>query len=405
MDFSQLFGGQPDYLTQLLTPEQLAQARERAGSSAFMGGLAQLLAATGAQPRPVGTGQVIGQALLGGMQGYQSSFDKTLKDMVAASQMAEMQRKQKEAEQIKGILKSAATPVYETTKPSATYEGEDYPMGEQKMVGIKYDMKSVIPTLQALGRFDLIKDISESQKALRQSGIMAEGAEAPSPFAPYLVSDSPQVKQLAKTYEEGFKKGIIDEETAYKRIESLAKMEDSYQTKQIAAQERADRRAEGKKPSEGERNAAGFAQRMEFSEAKLKEIENKVAEEKLAGKNVGDPYATGRTQFLGGVPLIGDYLQTKGSSVQQNLYRQAQENWVRANLRKESGAAIGKDEMDREIATYFPTAAESNNPQIIAQKAQARQVTMDAMRKAAGTAYEPFDMSKFMKDNGLERRK
>mgnify|MGYP003348588590 CR=1 FL=1 len=82
MDFSQLFGGQPDYLSQLLTPEQLAQAKERATSSAFMGGLAQLLSASGAQPRGVGTGQAVGQALLGGMQGYQSSFDKTLKDML-----------------------------------------------------------------------------------------------------------------------------------------------------------------------------------------------------------------------------------------------------------------------------------------------------------------------------------
>ena len=403
MDFSQLFGGQPDYLTQLLTPEQLAKAQERATSSAFMGGLAQLLGATGAQPRGIGTGQAVGQALLGGMQGYQSSFDKTLKDMVAASQMSEMMRKQKEAEQIKNVLKSAATPVYETTQPSPTYEGEDYAMGGQKMVGIKYDMKSVIPTLQALGRFDLIKDISESQKALRQSGIMAEGAEAPSPFAPYLMSDSPQVKQLAKTYEEGFKKGIIDEETAYKRIESLARMEDSYQTKQIAAQERADRRAEGKKPTGEENKASGFAQRMEFSEAKLKQIENKVAEAKLSGQKAGTPYATTETNAVGAIPFIGEWARNRKMTTQQQLYRQAQENWVTANLRKESGAVIGDAEMDREIKKYFPQPNDA--PETILQKSQARQVTMDAMRTEAGVAYKPFDMSKFMIDNNLERRR
>jgi hypothetical protein len=376
-------------LAQLFGQEQYGQMRNEALNMGALNAIAQLLAASGPQARPVGTGQAIGQALLGGYQGYQSSMDKTLGDMLKATQIQDMIRKQQESQQIKQVLASAATPQY-------TYgAGEEGPT--KTMTGMSYDMKSVIPTLQALGRFDLIKDISQSQQELRKSGIMAEGMETPSPFAPYVNATNPAVRQLASQLEAGFKKGVIDEETAYKRLEPLAKMEESYV-------ERSTKAAEGKKPSEGERNAAGFAQRMEFSEQKLKEIENAVARDKLAGKDVGDPYATARTQFLGGVPLVGDYLQTKGSSTQQNLYRQAQENWVRANLRKESGAAIGKEEMEREIATYFPTAGEANNPQIVAQKALARQVTMDSMRKAAGNAYEPFDMRRFMKDNGLERR-
>ena len=377
-------------LSQLLGQEQYGQAKNEALNMGALNAIAQLLSLSGAQARPVGTGQAIGQALLGGYQGYQSSMDKTLGDMLKASQVSEMLRKQNESQQIKSVLASAATPQY-------TY-GAGEEGATKTMTGMTYDMKSVIPTLQALGRFDLIKDIGESQKAIRQSGIMSDGAQAPSPFAPYLNAQNPQVRTLAQQLQSGFERGIIDEETAYKRLDPLAKMEESYVG-------RVDKQAEGKKPTEGERNAAGFAQRMEFSEEKIKEIENKVAEERLAGKNVGDPYATARTEFLGGVPLVGGYLQTKGSSIQQNLYRQAQENWVRANLRKESGAAIGKEEMEREIATYFPTAGEITKPEIVAQKAQARQVTMDSMRKAAGNAYEPFDMSKFMKDNNLERRR
>jgi hypothetical protein len=395
MDLTQLLGGQPDYLNQLLTPEQLAQARERAGSAAFMGGLAQLLGATGPQARPVGTGQALGQALLGGMQGYQGSMDRTLTDMAKSMQIGEMQRKQKEAQQIKSVLASAATPQY-------TY-GAGEEGATKTMTGMNYDMKSVIPTLQALGRFDLIKDISESQKALRQSGIMAEGTEVPSPFAPYVTSESPEVQKLAKTYEEGFRRGVIDEETAFKRIDSLARMEDSYRSKQASAQERADRKTEGKKPTEGERNAAGFVQRMEFSEEKIKDIEGGSALSAAQGGKAETPYATATTQFLGGIPLVGDFARTKAMNTTQQQYRQAQENWVRANLRKESGAAIGADEMDREIATYFPMPGDK--PEVIAQKAQARQVTINAMRKAAGNAYEPFDMSKFMRDNGLEGRK
>jgi hypothetical protein len=81
-----------------------------------------------------------------------------------------------------------------------------------------------------MGRFDELKSIAESQKAVRQSGLMGNTNVA-SPFAPYLMSQSPQVKQLAENYQKGFESGTIDEETAYKRIESLSRMEDSYLTR------------------------------------------------------------------------------------------------------------------------------------------------------------------------------
>lgn len=58
-------------------------------------------------------------------------------------------------------------------------------------------------------------------------------------------------------------------------------------------------------------------------------------------------------------------------SPQQQRVRQAQEDWVRAKLRKESGANIPADEMDREIQTYFPGLNETD-PSIIEQKRRAR---------------------------------
>jgi hypothetical protein len=371
-------------LAQLFGEEQYGQMKNEALNIGGLNAIAQLLAVSGAQARPVGTGQAIGQALLGGYSGYQGAMDKSLNDMLKATQISEMIRKQKEATQIKSVLAGAATPTY------AYGAGEEGPT--KTMTGISYDMKSVIPTLQALGRFDLLKDIGESQTALRKSGVFGD-AGGLSPFAPYLQAESPQVRILAKTYDEGFKKGTIDEETAYKRIEPLGKMEEAY----VA---RVDKRAEGKKPSESERLSAGFAQRMEFSEEKTKELEDKYAKGEISV-----PYPTVGMSVAGSLPFVGNYARSKTATNEQALYRQAQENWIRANLRKESGAVIGADEMDREIQTYFPTAGELSNPQIIAQKAQARQVTMDAMRKNAGVAYEPFNMSKFVQDNNLEPRK
>jgi hypothetical protein len=111
-------------------------------------------------------------------------------------------------------------------------------------------------------------------------------------------------------------------------------------------------------------------------------------------------FPTATSQAVGSIPLIGNFARTKITSTEQQQYRQAQENWVRANLRKESGAVIGAEEMDAEIRTYFPQPGEST--ETIAQKNIARQVTQEAMKTAAGTSYKPFDMRQFKKDRGLE---
>jgi hypothetical protein len=280
----------------------------------------------------------------------------------------------------------------------------------QKLVGYDYDLAKIIPMLQASGNFGAIKDIAESTKSLRQSGLMG-GTQAPSPFAPYLTSPSPEVRIQAQQYDTAFKSGRISEDVADKYTVPLATMQASYNQQQQsredrlgarsdAAAERADRRLEGRKPTEAEQKAAGFAQRMEFSDQVAKDLESKVAAQQLAGKDVGTMYPTARTQALGAVPFVGNYLENIGSSTQQQLYKNAQENWVRANLRKESGAVIGVDEMKDEIRTYFPQPGEK--PEKIAQKQMLRQVTQNAMKTAAGTSYVPFDMKQFKKDRELE---
>ena len=136
---------------------------------------------------------------------------------------------------------------------------------------------------------------------------------------------------------------------------------------------------------------------MEFSDQVISNLENQVLKE---GKDATALYPTTESAALGGVPLIGNYLRTQFTTPVQQQYRQAQENWVRANLRKESGAVIGSDEMADEIRTYFPQPGES--AQVIQQKQLARQVTQDAMKTSAGALYRPFDMKQFKKDRGLE---
>jgi hypothetical protein len=69
-------------------------------------------------------------------------------------------------------------------------------------------------------------------------------------------------------------------------------------------------------------------------------------------------------------------------SEDRQRYRQAQENWVRANLRMESGAVIGLDEMNKEIENYFPRPGDS--AAVIEQKRKSREAATQAMISSAG---------------------
>jgi hypothetical protein len=131
----------------------------------------------------------------------------------------------------------------------------------------------------------------------------------------------------------------------------------------------------GGKPSGEESNAAGFAMRME----RVNDILGKLP----AGAEPG--YGS---DIAGSIPVIGGVLQRKVQAEETQQYRQAAADWIRAKLRKESGAVIGEQEFKDEYDTYFPRPGE--DPETIKQKAEARKVATDAMRKAAGKAYEPY---------------
>jgi hypothetical protein len=122
----------------------------------------------------------------------------------------------------------------------------------------------------------------------------------------------------------------------------------------------------GNKPlTEFQGKATNFASRMTESDALVKKFEK-------AGIN-GSDFAT----IAAGSPLTNWAASEEGQ-----MYRQAQENFVSANLRQESGAAIPKDEMNKEIRKYFPVVGDQ--PGVIAQKARARAIATKGMMVQAG---------------------
>lgn len=116
-----------------------------------------------------------------------------------------------------------------------------------------------------------------------------------------------------------------------------------------------------KKPTDGEKLSAGFYDRMISAESELARL--------------GDYDPTTLTETVRG-------RTNATSSKEKQQYNQASSDWIRAKLRKESGAVIGDEEMKREYETYFPIFGDS--AEVIAQKARARVIAQNAMATSAG---------------------
>lgn len=140
------------------------------------------------------------------------------------------------------------------------------------------------------------------------------------------------------------------------------------ETSDTRAREKEASGGKSEKLTEGMRSTGQYAERMSAAEKLLEQT----TEQKPSIKE----------SIMG---LAGETAANLSRSEDRQKSLQAQRDWVRAKLRKESGAAIGVDEMKNEITTYFPQIGDSAG--VIAQKKQARQQAVDGMISAAGGAY------------------
>lgn len=134
-----------------------------------------------------------------------------------------------------------------------------------------------------------------------------------------------------------------------------------------------------------ETKSGGFAVRMVRANERLNNVMNG-PDGKPGTADDYDPTQYGDAAARG-VPFIGNSLQ----SDQGRQYYQAMSDWVTANLRKESGAVIGVDEMSQEIQKYFPMPGD--DPGTIAAKAESRRLSEAAMKTAAGRAFGEINES------------
>jgi len=119
---------------------------------------------------------------------------------------------------------------------------------------------------------------------------------------------------------------------------------------------------EGKDLTEGQANAAGFAARMVYNE-------------NLINKATSGNYKPGGIFEFGFTP-------ERLKSDDRKTYEASKENWIAANLRKESGAAIGEKEYADADRQYFPQPGDSQKQ--VQEKANRRKVAERSMRSAIG---------------------
>ena len=443
IDFMNLFGqNDTSGLSALLSPDQRRLMNQQGNLSAA----AALLAASGPSRQRVGLGQALGSALQAGQQGYQQARAGSLQDLLLGEKLKEAQTARQVQQQVAGALTtqpSVLTPEQQAlmapggqvgpTVQRAEMAAATPEMTPNQIKAMQY--QSAADVLAAAGR---VADAEKYQNMAEKLNPRAEVVGQP-----FEVTDATGKPILVQQFKDGklqtmagfgpkrevvlqnlnnrvvaldksklkggesFEVGMTPGETAANRVAlgnlavaqgglGLRQQEFNRGNFQIKETEGGGLayvptapgglaqpvmgpsgpiRGAGGTPTEGQSNAAGFAQRMELAEGILSRLP--------PGSQPG-----AGTRIAEAVPFVGGALARSGQSPATQQYDQAAQDWIRAKLRKESGAAIGVDEMKQEYATYFPMVGDT--PEKIAQKAEARRVVTLGMGKSAGRAYQPY---------------
>lgn len=437
-------GGTPSGLDALLTEDQ----RKLLGRNATLSAAAALLQASGRSTTPISLGQALGSALQAGQQGYQQARAGSLQDLILGGKLKEMQAAQELQKQVAGVLTKPPTVLTPEQQALRAPVSEAGPFGP-KVARAELAASIQPPSANEIkaGQYQQIADLYAAQGRSEDAKRYQEMSEKLNPRPeivgqPIEVTDTKGNPILVQQYKDGsvktmqgygpkrdvvlqnqggqtvaidksklkggetFAQTMTPAEIANLQVArgNLAVAQGGLGLRQQefarSAFDRVDtpegffnvpkgggvavpvmgpsgqlKGASGA-PTEGQSNAAGFAQRMELAQS--------IFEKLPAGSQPGMG-----TRVAEAVPFVGGAL-ARGvvQSADTQMYDQAAQDWIRAKLRKESGAAIGADEARQEYATYFPMVGDT--PEKIAQKAEARRVVTLGMKNAAGKAYTPY---------------
>ena len=360
------------------------------------------------------TGQSIAEGLQLGQRAYKGGMQGALQDQLQNAQLQEMLRKRKEEElakqqqaQAQEVLARAYRPETFADTPLTNMMGQQIAGPNQPQAG-GGGLRSVTRELMGLGPAGMaaLQTASGVEKSLRPEGYtlgegqiryeigadgkpmaVAEGAKKEKPLqyqdiGNAIVAFDSTGKEVSRIAKGRAPEGPINFQTIETDQGLMAFNPRTLQMTPVMGQD-------GKpitktpKPTETETNAAGFASRMVAANA----ITSKLS--------TGAQPKTGEA-VLSAIPLIGNKIPeiipegVGGLSKERRQYLQAANNFIRANLRKESGAAIGADEWTAEFVNYFPQY--NDDAQTIKNKEIFRNILTQNMVAAGGKSYKAPNM-------------
>ncbi len=402
-----------------LDPEKIRQQQQTQG---LLNAGLQLLAGSGYSPVRRTTGELLGQAGMAGMQGYQQAGESAIDRAIKGMQVQQMVQKQREAQRLQQLGSQLVQP-QKAMVPSTDAEAQEGGFyGEQGVnvlptrmgmnqdvvrqlmttpAGMEY-LSNVVKTQRELaGKTEVIEIYSPSGQAMKVRYNVDTGEYTPIGNAraePFVQVDRGNVIELRSP--SGNLIGSLPKGAA-PTAPSFTMTETGQILNTKTGQLRTPTDEQGRpiiidqsaKATEGERLSSGFYARMADSTNTLsKPLTGPDGKPVLRnGKPVIlDQVASKPEMFaeiVGGlVPnwLGGEELQNAATTSLRQQYEQAQRNWITANLRKESGANIPDPELRNEIKKWFPVVGDSEA--VIEQKRKARKVAEESMRKNAGRA-------------------
>lgn len=415
-----IFGDTPSYYGGLLGEEELRKAQSYAQQQGLQNAAMALLQAGAPSRTPGGGALAIAQGLQMGQNAYRDAMGEALKGKLTQMQLEDMLQKRAEEKALREQQVRAQQVIQSGYRPEMGMigntpsqvlrdeEGNLMPGANIRPAGL--DLQSVMPALRAMGpagtkalteQLGIEKTLADLAKSQRAEGFtLSEGQKR------YEVGPDGRVVEVAGVAKEkpiqyqdlgNVVVGLQDGKEVARLVKGrppegpaslqLAETEQGMvvfnpRTSQITPvmQDGKPVMGKGSKPTEGQLNSAGFAQRMVVSNALLSN----------PAYGLTAPGAT--SAIAGTVPFIGESLKNISQKPETQQYTQAARDWIRAKLRKESGAAIGAAEEENEFRTYFPVVGDS--PQVIRQKALARDLATQGMITSAANAYKPPELPK-----------
>jgi len=412
MDLSNFFPAAPSYLPGLLGEEQARLAQQQAQQQGLLGAALGLMQAGAPSRTPISTGQALAQGLAAGQQAYGNVLQQRVQEQMIAQQIAEQQRKQRQQQVYEAALTGGEGPFGELTpgqravaavlgpQEGAKYLGEQltpkYATTPQTMMIGGRPTSVLFSSTGAMRVLDAQPLPNEEQINLgnrivfrdKATGVISGGiplAIGPADAKRLQNEDIRLRNEEIRLVREGFELKETPGGFQY-----IPRMPGAVAQPVIGAGGE-PLMGKGEKPTEGQANAAAFLNMMQQASSVINmpvldragnPILDKKGNPKTADIEFGAPNVF--QAALGAVPLVGQGIESAFSSEDRQRVMQAQQAWVRAKLRKESGAAIGKEEMEQEIKTFFPQTTDSL--ETIRQKAAMRKQAEESLRIQAGPA-------------------